>query len=187
MMTCTAVFNPDFNSIEITFPAIPCAAVRNALKALRYRWHAAKKLWYGYTDMQTVADALTAAGVDVNPSPVAYDDCADEITAAEPTAPAVVTEQAAPAEVIDKLEIKHPNGVMFFGNLGDFFPMTATNFRVVLPLLAYVDRDTLRNFLYTLKLQLFKTTGHAPAVYLKRLTANIAAIEKRYPEAFVAC
>ena len=105
----------------------------------------------------------------------------------EDAAPAIVTEQAAPVEEIDKLEIKHPNGVMFFGNLGDFFPMTAKDFKVVLPLLAYLDRDTLRNFLYTLKLQLFKATGHAPAFYLKRLTANIAAIEKRYPEAFVAC
>lgn len=183
MMTCTAVLNPDFNSIEITFPSIPSAAIRNALKSLRYRWHAAKKLWYGYTDMQTVSDALTAAGVDVNPAPVASDDCADEITAADPApiADNVPHEAKYNPVYIGSLTIHHPSGVLEFRSLRDFFPMSAKDFKVVLPLLNYLDENTLRDFRHTLHvLRAEEEMTDNRASYLKRADSNIAAIDKRY-------
>lgn len=172
MMTCTAVLNPDFNSIEITFPSIPSAAIRSALKSLRYRWHAAKKLWYGYTDMQTVSDALTAAGVDVNPAPVAADS-------------APIADNAPKAEYnpvyIGSLTIHHPSGVLEFKSLRDFFPMSAKDFKVVLPLLNYLDEDTLRDFRHTLHvLRTEEEMTDNRASYLKRADSNIAAIDKRY-------
>ena len=54
--------NEQFNSLEITFPARPCAAVREALKELRFRWHGVRKVWYGYAAEEAVAQALREAG-----------------------------------------------------------------------------------------------------------------------------
>ena len=53
--------NAAYNSIEISFDAKPSAAVREALKALRFRWHGAKRVWYGYTDEATAREAIAAA------------------------------------------------------------------------------------------------------------------------------
>ena len=39
--------NPNYNTLEITFDSKPAEAVREALKALSFRWHNVKKLWYG--------------------------------------------------------------------------------------------------------------------------------------------
>ncbi len=57
-MTYTITNNAEFNSIEIAFDGIPAQAVREALKALRFRWHNAKKVWYGYTDEATARAAI---------------------------------------------------------------------------------------------------------------------------------
>lgn len=40
--------NEKYNSIEIYFDEKPAAAVLDALKNARFRWHGAKKCWYGY-------------------------------------------------------------------------------------------------------------------------------------------
>lgn len=50
--------NNDFNSLEITFAGKPDEQTRNALKANGYRWHGVRRLWYGYTDEQTIRAAL---------------------------------------------------------------------------------------------------------------------------------
>lgn len=50
--------NEQFNSIEVSFDEKPSAAVREALKALRFRWHGVKKVWYGYADIEAVRAAL---------------------------------------------------------------------------------------------------------------------------------
>lgn len=50
--------NEAFNSLEVTFDGKPSEAVRNALKALKFRWHGVKKLWYGYTDEETLRAAI---------------------------------------------------------------------------------------------------------------------------------
>lgn len=61
MTTYTINTNTEYNSTEITFEGKPTEAIRDALKALRFRWHNVKKVWYGYKDEQTVKAALTAA------------------------------------------------------------------------------------------------------------------------------
>lgn len=53
--------NAAYNSIEISFDVKPSAAVRDALKALRFRWHGVKRVWYGYADEATAREAIDAA------------------------------------------------------------------------------------------------------------------------------
>ena len=59
-MTYTIAQNPAHNSLEITFDGKPGQAVREALKALRFRWHGVKKLWYGYADESAAHEAHVA-------------------------------------------------------------------------------------------------------------------------------
>lgn len=59
-MTYTITRNEAFNSLEITFDGKPSEEIRAALKALRFRWHGVKKLWYGYADEEAVTAILTA-------------------------------------------------------------------------------------------------------------------------------
>jgi len=47
-MTYTITQNAQFNSLEIAFDGKPSQSIRDALKALRFRWHSVKKVWYGY-------------------------------------------------------------------------------------------------------------------------------------------
>ncbi len=60
-MEYTINHNEAFKSIEIAFDGKPSEAVRDALKALRYRWHNVKKIWYGYSDEETVRKAIDNA------------------------------------------------------------------------------------------------------------------------------
>ena len=57
-MTYTITNNASFNSIEISFTTKPTEDIRNALKALRFRWHSVKKVWYGYSTEEAVKAAL---------------------------------------------------------------------------------------------------------------------------------
>lgn len=41
-MTYTITTNPEFNSVEVIFDGKPCEEIRNALKALKFRWHSVK-------------------------------------------------------------------------------------------------------------------------------------------------
>ena len=61
MTSYTIAANAEFKSIEITFDGKPSEAIRTALKNLRFRWHNVKKVWYGYTDEQTVTAAIANA------------------------------------------------------------------------------------------------------------------------------
>lgn len=60
--TYTITKNEQFNSIEIFFNGKPSEAIRDALKALRFRWHNVKKCWYGYADEATTRAALDGCG-----------------------------------------------------------------------------------------------------------------------------
>lgn len=62
-MTYTITKNPEFNSIEILFEGKPSEEIRAALKALRFRWHSVKKVWYGYTTEETARVAIDCAGI----------------------------------------------------------------------------------------------------------------------------
>ena len=55
--------NSDFGSLEIKFEGKPAAEVRAALKALKFRWHSVKKIWYGYAD-----EAAARAAIDGQPA-----------------------------------------------------------------------------------------------------------------------
>ena len=62
-MTTTYTITPNeaFKSVEILFDGKPSEAVRDALKALRFRWHGIKKIWYGYSDEESVRKAIENA------------------------------------------------------------------------------------------------------------------------------
>lgn len=53
----TITNNAAFGSKEITFNGIPSKEIREALKTLKFRWHAVKKLWYGFADDETINKA----------------------------------------------------------------------------------------------------------------------------------
>ena len=53
--------NVEHGSLEIKFDSKPSDDVIHALKENKFRWHKVKKLWFGYTDRQTITDALHAA------------------------------------------------------------------------------------------------------------------------------
>lgn len=53
--------NEQYGTLEITFDSKPSQAVRDALKANKYRWNGKKGVWYGKTDQQTIVDALDKA------------------------------------------------------------------------------------------------------------------------------
>lgn len=63
-MTYTIAANPAFNSLEITFDGKPTQEVRNALKALKFRWHAVKKVWYGYATEEATRAAIDGGKVE---------------------------------------------------------------------------------------------------------------------------
>lgn len=63
--------NQQFNSIEITFNGKPAEAVREALKALRFRWHGVKKVWYGYASEEEAQQAIANADSGTQPAQAA--------------------------------------------------------------------------------------------------------------------
>lgn len=69
-MNYTITRNEAFNSLEISFDGKPSEAVRDALKALRFRWHGVKKLWYGYADEETARAAIEGADKTEEAAPV---------------------------------------------------------------------------------------------------------------------
>ncbi len=62
-MEYTLTKNADFGSLEITFDGKPAQSIRDALKALRFRWHGVRRVWYGYADEQTTRAALDGSTV----------------------------------------------------------------------------------------------------------------------------
>ena len=65
-MNYTITANPAFNSIEISFDGKPAQEVRDALKALKFRWHSVKRVWYGYADEATARAAIDGGKVAEN-------------------------------------------------------------------------------------------------------------------------
>jgi len=57
----TITRNHDFNSIEIAFTSKPTQATLDALKALKFRWHSIKRVWYGYTTEEAARAAIDGA------------------------------------------------------------------------------------------------------------------------------
>lgn len=57
-MDYTITLNNDFNSLEVSFNGIPDKQTREALKKLKFKWHNIKKVWYGFTDEETLKNAI---------------------------------------------------------------------------------------------------------------------------------
>lgn len=55
----TITENAKFNSLEINFSEKPEKAVLSALKALKFRWNNAKKIWYGFCNRAELEKALS--------------------------------------------------------------------------------------------------------------------------------
>lgn len=66
-MEYTITRNEAYNSLEISFEGKPAEAVRDALKALRFRWHNKRRVWYGYADEETARAAIDNAGTEAAP------------------------------------------------------------------------------------------------------------------------
>lgn len=60
-MTYTITANMAHHSHKVAFPGKPSAAVREALKALHFRWHSVRRVWYGYAAPDVIRAALDAA------------------------------------------------------------------------------------------------------------------------------
>ena len=60
-MTYAITANEELNSIEIAFDGKPSAAVREALKALKFRWHGIKKIWYGFAEAEELRRSIEQA------------------------------------------------------------------------------------------------------------------------------
>lgn len=71
MTTYTITANDAFNSLEISFNEKPAENIREALKALKFRWHAVKKIWYGRADRETVEKALQGEQIAAETAPKA--------------------------------------------------------------------------------------------------------------------
>ena len=69
-MTYEIRHNPQFNSTEVYFDGKPSESVRDALKALKFRWHSVKRCWYGYASEPSTAEAITAASTEEEPTAV---------------------------------------------------------------------------------------------------------------------
>lgn len=72
-MTYKIRHNDQFCSNEVYFDGKPSDAVRNALKALKLRWHSVKRCWYGYASEETIAAAITGTTTDEDPASVIAD------------------------------------------------------------------------------------------------------------------
>ena len=92
----TITDNVERGSLEITFDSKPSDEVRHALKQHNFRWHKVKKLWFGFTDRQTITDALHAAYEADKADPA-------ETKVEEPAAPAFA-EMPAPETTKDQYD-----------------------------------------------------------------------------------
>lgn len=71
MTTYTLNTNTTFNSLEITFTAMPTAEERNALKGLKFRWNPKKSIWYGFATVEEIAKALAGEATQEEKKPAA--------------------------------------------------------------------------------------------------------------------
>jgi hypothetical protein len=70
-MTYEINYNSQFSSYEVRFDGKPSEEVRNALKAMRFRWHSVNKCWYGYNQSEeSIAAAITSASTEEEPATV---------------------------------------------------------------------------------------------------------------------
>ena len=69
MTNYTITTNAEFNSLELSFSAIPTQEERNALKTIKFRWNPIKKIWYGFATIEEVQKALNGEPVQAAARP----------------------------------------------------------------------------------------------------------------------
>ncbi len=57
----TVTDNPDYGSIEVKFSEKPSEAIRDVLKANKFRWNGKRQVWYGKTTHKAIREALDQA------------------------------------------------------------------------------------------------------------------------------
>ena len=57
----TITDNPDYGSIEVKFREKPSEAIRDVLKANKFRWNGKRQVWYGKTTHEAIREALDKA------------------------------------------------------------------------------------------------------------------------------
>lgn len=57
----TITDNPDYGSIEVKFSEKPSEAIRDVLKANKFRWNGKRQIWYGKTTHEAIREALDKA------------------------------------------------------------------------------------------------------------------------------
>lgn len=72
-MTYEIRSNAQFNSSEIYFDGKPSEAILTALKNMKFRWHAAKKCWYGYAAEHKIISAILETSTEEDPATVVTD------------------------------------------------------------------------------------------------------------------
>lgn len=62
---CTMTFNSQLNGIELVFAGKPTEEIREQLKALGFRWHRQKKLWYAKktAERMALAEKLSSGNI----------------------------------------------------------------------------------------------------------------------------
>ena len=58
MKNYTITKNETFGSLEIAFSRLPSAAVRKALKSLKFRWNPTRCIWYGYAEQKEIVKLI---------------------------------------------------------------------------------------------------------------------------------
>ena len=66
-MKYTITKNAEFGSLEVRFNEKPAEDVRDALKALRLRWHGKNACWYGFADEAAIRDAIETRKATAQP------------------------------------------------------------------------------------------------------------------------
>lgn len=102
----TFELNAEHNGVEIKFTEKPSAEVRAEMKALKFRWHGAKQLWYAKQSAETIALAEKICGVKAEPKAQESRKTAKK---SEPKAQAKAETVAQPKAEEPKAEVKKPS------------------------------------------------------------------------------
>lgn len=101
----TFTLNSEHNGVEITFAEKPSKDVRAELKALRFRWHKTRGLWYAKQSAETIALAERLCGVKAEPKAQKTKKTAKK---SEPKAQAKAQTKAQPKAEVKAEEPKAP-------------------------------------------------------------------------------
>lgn len=103
--------NSQYGTLEISFTSKPDAAIRDVLKANKFRWNGKKGVWYGKADQQTIVDALRGAYEKLKQAPAeeqnTVEPAAMDETAAQSDMQPEVQEAQQP-EPVDEVQVTTP-------------------------------------------------------------------------------